>query len=68
MTVTAHIPIEQKKIIDMCSSVIAQVQASGVPDSTVQSLVGSMEELVNDIHAHAKQAVVVCHLMHQMKP
>lgn len=44
----------------MCSSVIAQVQASGVPESTVHCLVGSMEELVNDIHAHAKEAVVNC--------
>ena len=44
----------------MCSSVIAQVQASGVPESTVRCLVGSMEELVKDIHAHAKEAVVKC--------
>ncbi len=60
VTVTAHIPIEKRKILDMCSSVIAQVQASGVPESTVDCLVGSVEELVNDIHAHAKEAVVEC--------
>ena len=29
-----------------------------VPESTVQCLVGSMEELVDDIHAHAKETVV----------
>ncbi|KAF3837731.1 hypothetical protein F7725_009499, partial [Dissostichus mawsoni] len=58
VTVTTHIPMEKRKILDMCSSVIAQVQASGVPESTVQCLVGSMEELVKDIHAHAKEAVV----------
>lgn len=34
--VTTHVPVEKKKILDMCSSVIAQVQASGVPESTVQ--------------------------------
>lgn len=48
-TVTTHIPIEKRQIQDMCSSVIAQVRASGVPESTVQCLVGAMEELVNDI-------------------
>ncbi|KAF3833189.1 hypothetical protein F7725_026854, partial [Dissostichus mawsoni] len=58
VTVTTNIPMEKRKILDMCSSVIAQVQASGVPESTVQCLVGSMEELVKDIHAHAKEAVV----------
>ena len=56
-TVT-HIPMDNTKILDMCSSVIAQLQASGVPESTVQCLVGSMEELVDDIHAHAKETVV----------
>ncbi len=60
MTVTTHIPTEKRKILDMCSSVIAQVQASGVSESTVECLVGSVEELVNDIHAHAKEAVVEC--------
>lgn len=60
MTVNTHIPMKKREILDMCSSVIAQVQASGVPASTVQCLVGSMEELVNDIHAHAKEAVVEC--------
>lgn len=57
-TVTTHIPMDKTKILDMCSSVIAQLQASGVPESTVQCLVGSMEELVDDIHAHAKETVV----------
>lgn len=60
MSVTAHIPMEKKTILDMCSSVIAQVQASGIPESTVQGLVISIEELVNDIHSHAKEAVVEC--------
>ncbi|XP_056466516.1 uncharacterized protein LOC130405457 [Gadus chalcogrammus] len=59
-TVTTHIPIDKTKILDMCSSVIAQLQSSGVPESTVQGLVGSMEELVDDIHAHAKETVVEC--------
>lgn len=58
VTVTTQIPIEKRQLLDTCSSVIAQVQASGVAESTVQCLVGYMEELVNDIHAHAKEAVV----------
>ncbi|XP_026018914.1 uncharacterized protein LOC113019411 [Astatotilapia calliptera] len=59
MTITTPVPVEKRQILNMCSSVIAQVQSSGVPESTVQ-LVGSLEELVNDIHAHAKQSVVDC--------
>lgn len=59
-TVTSHIPIEKRQILDMCTSVIAQIQATGVPESTVQCLASSMEEHVNDIHAHAKEAVVEC--------
>lgn len=60
MTVNTHNPVEKRKILDMFSSIIAQVQASGVPENSVQCLVGSMEELVNDIHTHAKEAVVEC--------
>lgn len=44
----------------MCSSVIAQLQAPGVPESTWHWLVGSFEELVNDIHVHVTQAIVEC--------
>ncbi|XP_028310661.1 uncharacterized protein LOC114468147 [Gouania willdenowi] len=60
VTVMAPIPIERRQILDMCSSIVAQVQSSGIPESTVQSLVGSMEELVNDIHTHTKETVVEC--------
>lgn len=51
--------MKKRQILDISSSVIAQAQASGVPESTVQCLVGLIEELVNDGHAHAKEAVVV---------
>lgn len=46
-------PVDNGQLLDMCSSIVAQVQASGVSESTVQCLVGSMEELVNDVHAEA---------------
>ena len=36
------------------------MQASGIPENTVQFVVCSMEELVNDIYAHVKEAVVEC--------
>lgn len=36
------------------------MQASGAPESTVQCLVSALEELVNDIYANAKEAVVEC--------
>nr|XP_033934286.1 uncharacterized protein LOC117442389 [Pseudochaenichthys georgianus] len=39
---------------------VAQLQASGVAESTVQAMVGSMEELVNDIHRQARDAVLNC--------
>lgn len=35
MTADTHSQIEKKKILDTCSSIIAQVQAPGVPESTV---------------------------------
>lgn len=60
VTVSAHSPVDEKKVLDMCSSMVAKVQASGLPESAVQSLVGSMEELLNDIHTRAKEAVVEC--------
>ncbi|KAI9547951.1 hypothetical protein NQZ68_012968 [Dissostichus eleginoides] len=44
----------------MCGSVVAQLQASGVAESTAQAMVGSMEELVKDIHRQARDAVLNC--------
>lgn len=39
---------------------IAQLQASGVAESTVQAMVGSMEELCYDIQRQTKQSVLNC--------
>lgn len=58
-TVTTHFPVKKGKY----KAVL--LQSSGVPECTVQYLVGLLEKLVNDIHAHAK---LVCQLMHQEKP
>lgn len=53
-------PLEKRQLFDMCSSIIAQIQASGVSESTVQSLVCSVEELVNDVHVQAQESVLKC--------
>ncbi|KAG7478554.1 hypothetical protein JOB18_002184 [Solea senegalensis] len=52
--------LKESSFVDMCSSVIAQVQAAGVAENTVQSLACSMEEVVNDVHIQAQDAVLEC--------
>ena len=52
-------------VLNMCGSVVAQLQASGVAESTIQAMVGSMEEVVNDIHSQARDAVLKCILENQ---
>ena len=59
-TVRNPSPPKKKQLLDMCSSIIAQVQASGVAESTVQSLVCSLEQLVNDVHIQAQDSVLKC--------
>lgn len=51
---------KKRQLMDICSSVIAQVQAAGVSESIVQSLTCSMEEVVNDVHVQAQDAVLKC--------
>ncbi|ROL48390.1 hypothetical protein DPX16_4216 [Anabarilius grahami] len=43
--VTFQTPVENRQLTDMCSAIVAQVQAAGVSENTVQCLVSSMEEL-----------------------
>lgn len=58
--VTFQTPVENRQLMDMCSAIVAQVQAAGVSENTVQCLVGSMEELVSDVHAQARDTVLKC--------
>lgn len=51
---------EKRQLMDMCSSVIAQVQAAGVSENIVQYLTCSMEEVVNDVHVQTQDAVLKC--------
>lgn len=57
---TTQLSVNNNLVLNMCASVVAQLQASGVDESTVQAMVGSMEDLVNDIHTQAKEAVLSC--------
>ena len=58
--VTNQVSVDMHHVLNMCGSVVAQLQASGVAESTVQAIVGSMEELVSDIHMQVREAVLSC--------
>lgn len=53
-------PSKQKKLMDMCSSLVAEVKACGLPESRVESIVSSMEEIVNSARSEAEDAVIAC--------
>ena len=59
-SVTSQVTFDKQHVLNMCGSVVAQLQASGVAESTVQAMVGSMEELVNYIYRQARDAVLNC--------
>lgn len=52
----SHMSKDQAKA--MCASVIAKLQGSGVANNVVLSVVESMEEYVNEIHANLKDQVL----------
>lgn len=58
--VTTQASVGFSSVLSMCGSVVAQLQASGVAENTVQSVVESMEILVDDISSQARQAVLNC--------
>ncbi|XP_045065672.1 uncharacterized protein LOC123482381 [Coregonus clupeaformis] len=45
-------------IVNSCAAVISDLKAAGVGQSTVNTVVISMEEIVQDIHQHAKETVI----------
>ncbi|XP_056289148.1 uncharacterized protein LOC130205674 [Pseudoliparis swirei] len=47
----------QKSLVHSCAATIAELKVAGVGESTIHSLVISMEEIVNDIHNQAKESV-----------
>jgi len=58
--VTTNVSVDKHNLVNMCCSVVAQLQSSGVAESTIQSMVGSMEELVNNIHSQTRDSVLNC--------
>ena len=49
--------ITPNSLDSMCGSIVAHLQASGVPESTVQTIVSSMEEVVSDVQIQTREAV-----------
>lgn len=45
-------------IVNSCSAIISDLRAAGVGQSTLNSVVISMEVIVQDIHQHAKETVI----------
>lgn len=50
--------VDTSQLSSMCGSIVAHLQASGLSESAVQTIVCSMEEVVNDVKSEAKNAVL----------
>lgn len=53
---TSHMSKDQAK--DMCASIIAKLQGSGVANNVVLSVVETMEEYVNEVHESLKEQIL----------
>ncbi len=49
-----------KNTTDLCASAIAQLQAAGVSQTTIDTFVMSMEEVVQDIQDQVKETAMNC--------
>lgn len=56
--VEAESTLSAEDLVNSCASVISDLKAAGVGQSVVNSVVISMEEIVQDIQQHAKETVV----------
>ncbi|KAI2644933.1 hypothetical protein H4Q32_026114 [Labeo rohita] len=56
----SSLPISSKNTTDMCASAIAQLQAAGVSQTTINTFVTSMEEVVQDIQDQVKETALRC--------
>lgn len=54
----ADTDLSSTNIVNSCASVISDMEAAGVGQSLVNSVVISMEEIVKDIQHHAKETVI----------
>lgn len=50
--------LTQNPLDRMCGSIVAHLQTSGLSESVVQTIVCSMEEVVNDVQSQAREAVL----------
>ncbi|KAF7206913.1 putative LOC107373498-like protein, partial [Nothobranchius furzeri] len=50
--------LSSANLVNSCASVIYDLQAAGLGQSIVNSVVGSMEEIVKDVQQHAKETVI----------
>lgn len=50
----------KRSLVDSCAATVAELKVAGVSETTVNSLVISMEEIVDDIHNQAKESVKKC--------
>lgn len=53
-------PSAAKAAVDLCASAIAQLQASGVSQSALNTFLSSMEEVFVDIHSQAEETALKC--------
>lgn len=42
----------------MCGSIVAQLQASGLSESVVQTMISSVEEVVTDVQSQAREVAL----------
>lgn len=54
----AETTVSAADIVNSCAAVISDLKAAGVDQSVVNSVLISMEEIVQDIHQNAKETVV----------
>lgn len=54
------LPVSNVNIRDMCASAIAHLQVAGVGQSTLNSFVSNMEEVVLEVQSQAKDATLKC--------
>ena len=50
--------LSSEHLVNSCASVISDLKAAGVAQSVVNSFVTSMEDIVQEIHEHAKESVI----------
>ncbi|XP_014904683.1 uncharacterized protein LOC106957746 isoform X2 [Poecilia latipinna] len=50
--------INKDQTKEMCASIVAKLQGSGISGSLVSSIVGDLEELTNEIHLKAKETAI----------